>query len=119
MASEHDLADYFAAVLPKLVEVGATGAMLWCWADYSSELWQQPPCDEAWHERFFGMVRPDGTLKPHADVIRQFAASKPQVQAPSRRAHLTVDAEEFYRDPSTHLKQSFIAFAGADRLKSH
>lgn len=118
MASEQDLADYFAAVLPKLVEVGATGAMLWCWADYSSELWQQPPCDEAWHERFFGMVRPDGTLKPHAEVIRQFAASKPQVQPPSRRAHLTVDAEEFYRDPPTHLKQSFIAFAGADRLKS-
>lgn len=118
MASEQDLADYFAAVLPKLVEVGATGAMLWCWADYSSDLWQQPPCDEAWHERFFGMVRPDGTLKPHAEVIRQFAASKPHVQPPSRRAHLNVSAEEFYRDPPTHLKQSFIEFAGADRLKS-
>lgn len=118
MASEQDLADYFAAVLPKLVEVGATGAMLWCWADYSSDLWQQPPCDEAWHERFFGMVRPDGTLKPHAEVIRHFAASKPHVQPPSRRAHLNVSAEEFYRDPPTHLKQSFIEFAGADRLKS-
>ena len=53
MASEEDLADYYAAVLPKLVEVGATGAMLWCFADYSSDLWNEPPCDEARHERFF------------------------------------------------------------------
>ncbi len=117
MASEQDLADYFAAVLPKLVEVGATGAMLWCWADYSSELWTLPPCNEAWHERFFGMVRPDGTLKPHAEVVRAFAASNPQVQTATKVVTLTVDAETYYQRPAEHLKDAFIAFAGADRLK--
>ena len=34
-----------AAVLPKLVEVGATGALLWCFADYAEHLWDRPPCD--------------------------------------------------------------------------
>ena len=31
--SEQDLADYFEHVLPRLLEVGATGALLWCFAD--------------------------------------------------------------------------------------
>ena len=33
LASEDDMAAYVAAVLPRLVAVGATGAMLWCFAD--------------------------------------------------------------------------------------
>jgi hypothetical protein len=33
----------------------------------------RPPCDEARHERHFGLVRPDGSLKPHAEAIRRFA----------------------------------------------
>ena len=34
MASEEDLAAYLEQVLPRLVEVGAPGAMIWCFADY-------------------------------------------------------------------------------------
>ena len=117
MASEEDLAAYYAAVLPTLVDVGATGAMLWCFADYSSDLWNEPPCDEARHERFFGMVRPDGTLKPHAEVIKQFAASKPTVKTAVRPVQLGVSAADFYTDPSGHMKRLFAAFAGTDRLK--
>ena len=44
MASDEALAEYMQAVLPKLVEVGATGAMTWCFADYVPELWNIPPC---------------------------------------------------------------------------
>src|SRR5690606_24619611 len=61
MASEEALAEYMQAVLPKLVEVGATGAMTWCYADYIEALWDKPPCSESKHERFFGLVRPNGT----------------------------------------------------------
>jgi endo-1,4-beta-mannosidase len=104
-------------VLPTLVDVGATGAMLWCWADYSSHLWTQPPCDEARHERFFGMVRPDGTLKPHAHVIKAFAATQPKVLPAKRPVTLGCSVDEFYREPSTHMKRLFAEFAGADRLK--
>jgi endo-1,4-beta-mannosidase len=80
MVSEEALAEYFEQVLPKLLEVGALGAMLWCFADYVPELYHRPPCDEAWHERFFGLVRPDGSLKPHAAIIKRFAATKPSMQ---------------------------------------
>jgi endo-1,4-beta-mannosidase len=60
--------------------MGATGAMIWCFADYAEELWNVPPCGESRHERHFGLVRPDGSLKPHAEVLKQFAATRPQVQ---------------------------------------
>ncbi len=102
MASEEALAEYLKAVLPKLVEVGATGAMTWCYADYIPELWNKPPCLESKHERFFGLVRPDGTLKPHAQVIKDFAATKPMVKPAQRTVKLDITPEEYYESPVQH-----------------
>ncbi|MCB9450609.1 MAG: cellulase family glycosylhydrolase [Anaerolineaceae bacterium] len=113
MASEEDLAAYVAAVLPRLVEVGATGAMLWCFADYSEDLWEKPPCKESKHERFFGLVRPDGSLKPHAEAIRAFAKSRPIVNTnPARQVALNITPDEFYTAPAAHtvrLYQQYLA----------
>ncbi len=101
MASEEALAEYLAAVLPKLVDVGSTGALVWCWADYVQALWDRPPCDDSRHERFFGLVRPDGSLKPHAQVIRDFAATKPHVNPnPPRRVQLDISSDTFYSAPA-------------------
>jgi endo-1,4-beta-mannosidase len=111
MLSEEALAEHLADVLPRLVEVGAAGALLWCFADYHEALWDRPPCDTKWHERHFGLLRPDGSLKPHAEVVRRFAASAPIISAPSRRAALVVDAETFYADPATSSAELFAAFA--------
>jgi endo-1,4-beta-mannosidase len=102
MASEEALAGYFEQVLPRLVEVGATGAILWCFADYVPELWDRPPCKESIHERFFGLVRPDGSLKPHADVVKRFAAAAPIVRPATRSVSLDISPEEYYRDPNGH-----------------
>jgi endo-1,4-beta-mannosidase len=112
MASEDDLAVYLAAVLPKLVEVGATGALVWCFADYSPDLWDIPPCDQMHHERFFGLVRPDGTLKPHAQVLKDFAASHPTVQPARRTVTLDITAEEFYRAPADQVSRLYNAYLG-------
>jgi endo-1,4-beta-mannosidase len=110
MASEEEFAAYIEQVLPRLVEVGALGAMLWCYADYAPELYDRPPCDEAWHERFFGLVRPDGSLKPHATAIKRFAATEPTVQPARRRVALEISSEAYYQDPLTHAKQLYRAF---------
>jgi endo-1,4-beta-mannosidase len=113
MASEEDFTVYIEAVLPKLVEVGATGSMLWCFADYVEELWDKPPCSESRHERFFGLVRPDGSLKPHAEAIKRFAATKPTVNPnPARRVQLDITPDDYYTDPTGHLVrlyQNYIA----------
>ena len=114
MASEEDLAAYVEAVLPKLVEVGATGAMAWCFADYHESLWNEPPCRDTGHERFFGLVRPDGSLKPHAETLRAFAAEQPEVRPAVRSVALDVDADAYYRDPSGQAARLYRAFLGED-----
>jgi endo-1,4-beta-mannosidase len=108
MAAEDALAEYLAAVLPRLVDVGATGALVWCFADYAPELWDRPPCDHARHERHFGLVRPDGTLKPHAAVLRDFARTRPTVRpAPRHAVRLPVAPEAYYTDPVRHAKAAY------------
>ena len=113
MASEEQLAAFVGQVLPKLVEVGALGAILWCFADYHEDLYQRPPCDESRHERNFGLVRRDGSLKLHAEVLRRFAATRPVVQKATRRVHLDVRPEEYYRDPLAHAVAAHRRFVEA------
>lgn len=110
MASEEDLAIYIAEVLPRLVEVGATGAVLWCFADYDARLWDRPPCDQAWHERHFGLIRPDGTLKAHAEVLRRFAENRPTVQPATRQVTLDISPDEYYRDPLHHARRLYTQY---------
>lgn len=110
MASEEELAAYLEQTLPRLVEVGALGAVLWCYADYIPELYHRPPCDEAHHERFFGLVRPDGSLKPHAEVIRRFAANSPTVQPARRSVTLDISPAAYYEDPLRHAQRLYAQF---------
>lgn len=117
MASETDFAAYIEQVLPKLVEVGATGALLWCFADYTPDLYGYPPCDEAIHERFFGLVRPDGSLKPHAEVLRRFAAANPTIQPATRTVTLGISPELYYTDPLTHCRRLYQIFTAPDTYK--
>ncbi len=111
MLSEEALAEHLAEVLPRLVEVGAAAALLWCFADYHEDLWHRPPCDTKLHERHFGLLRPDGSLKPHAEVVRRFTAAAPVISAPSPRAAMVVDPDAFYADPASSSAALFAAFS--------
>jgi len=110
MLSEEVLAEHVAEVLPRLVEIGATGALLWCYADYDQRLWDRPPCDTKLHERHFGLLRPDGSLKPHAEAVREFIAAGPTIRAPSSRARIDVDGDAFYADPAAAIPALYEAF---------
>ena len=112
MAGESALAAHVEGVLPKLVEVGATGAMLWCFADYAESLWDRPPCDlnGAKHERHFGLVRPDGTVKPHAEAIKRFASTEPVARAPERTVELDISADEYYSAPADHARRLYASY---------
>jgi endo-1,4-beta-mannosidase len=110
MASEEDFAEFLSLTIPKLQHSGATGAMLWCYADYIPELWNVPPCQNAVHERFFGLVRPDGSLKPHAKVIQEFAKTKPMVQPIPEYAKINITANEFYKEPLGNLVDLYAEY---------
>jgi endo-1,4-beta-mannosidase len=117
MASEEDFAAYIEQVLPRLLDVGALGAVLWCFADYVPELYERPPCKESRHERFFGLVRPDGSLKPHAEVIRDFAAAGHKVRPATRTVNLETSPERYYEDPlgqATRLYDVFVQSGDAE-----
>ena len=113
MASEEDFAEFLRLTIPKLQDSGATGAMLWCYADYIPELWNKPPCQNAIHERFFGLVRPDGSLKPHAKVIQEFAKTNPQVKPIPDYAKIVVNPDDFYKEPLGHLVDLYQKYLSA------
>ena len=110
MASEEEFAEFIGLTIPKLQESGATGAMLWCYADYVPELWDLPPCNNSRHERFFGLVRSDGALKPHAKVIQEFAASQPKIQPIPEYAKIELEPEEFYKNPVPYLLDFYAEY---------
>jgi len=70
---EDEMADYGYGVLDRLHKRGALGAFWWCWADYDERLASLPPFDRATHEMRFGVIRSDGTEKPVAQMLREFA----------------------------------------------
>ena len=110
MLSEEALAEHLEEVLPRLVEVGATGALLWCFADYAEAIWDRPPCDTKLHERHFGLVRPDGSLKPHAEVVRRFTASASGHQRPVAACPHRGRRRRAVRRSATTLARLFGAF---------
>jgi endo-1,4-beta-mannosidase len=84
---------------------GVAGAMLWCFADYHPSLHNTPPCLESKHERYFGMVRADGSLKPHAKVIQEFSEKNPIIQKKKNTNILeSVTADEYYSNPEHYCK---------------
>ncbi len=78
---EDAMAAYAVAVLDRLAARGAIGALWWCWTDYADELAQVPPFDEAPHEFHFGVVRSDGSEKPVARALCEFARSMRRVSS--------------------------------------
>jgi endo-1,4-beta-mannosidase len=109
-AAEDDAAAYVQAVLPRLVRVGSLGAFVWCFADYHPDLWDRPPCDYQVHERFFGLVRPDGSLKPSAQVIRDFAGSGPIVSQPERTVVLSMSPDDYHRHQMEEMATLYERF---------
>jgi len=105
LASEEEQAAYFETVLERLLKTGAAGAYAWCYADYVPRLFVRPPLATALRERTFGLVRPDGSEKPAADVFRRFSERRiegPLVQGEVPRI-LDVSADEYYRAPEEHF----------------
>ena len=96
LTSERTAVDYTQDTLSALVAVGSVGALVGNYSDFDAELFETPPFDTHVQERYRGLWRADGTLKPHGQVIRQFANSNPTIQnPPTRRAHVDVSVNAF------------------------
>ena len=80
--TEDEMATYCYGVMDRLQRRGALGGFWWNWADYAANLRDTPPFDRAGHEMSFGMIRSDGSYKPVAMALRDFARERRAVVAP-------------------------------------
>lgn len=120
MASEEDAAAYYAAVLDRLWQIGAMGALAWNYADYAPELWDKPPLDRARRERTFGLVRADMSLKPAADVFHRFSQELASGTLEKRlgpyggeRPVLPAYPEQYYEQPATAFAEAYASYLEA------
>jgi endo-1,4-beta-mannosidase len=98
---------YAAAVLPLLRRRGALGALWWCWTDYAPELSGEPPFDQAPHELRFGLLRDDGTERPAARALADFARSERSLCEPSYPA---IDEEAYYAALPEATEHAFVEY---------
>jgi endo-1,4-beta-mannosidase len=109
LASEEEGAEYYRAVLERLIETGAAGAYAWCYPDYDESLFHRPPLAKTVRERTFGIVRADGSEKPAADVFRKLRRRRDagELERGEIPRVLDVIAEEYYRTPTAHFKRLY------------
>jgi len=110
-SDDTDAADvYVAEALDALYEAGTTGAMLWCYADYASDIWDAPPLDVAPHERFFGLWRADGTAKPAARHLARYRDVPRRDPRPTD--WIDADPARFYDAPLDTLRHLYERYVG-------
>jgi beta-galactosidase len=109
LASEEEGAQYYEQVLARLAATGAAGAYAWCYADYDPRLFDREPFDRAIRERSFGLVRADGSEKPAAQVIRNFAQrlQRDEVVLGPVPEILDVSSDVYYAAPDSHFRRLY------------
>ena len=116
LASEEEAAEYYEAVLERLVETGASGAYAWSYGDYDARLFDRPPLATAIRERSFGVVRADGSEKPAAAVFANFrkrldAGAFARPESVTSVPHvLDITPDEYYRSPAENFQRLYKAW---------
>ncbi|GCE24870.1 hypothetical protein KDA_03540 [Dictyobacter alpinus] len=113
LASDEAGGRYYREVLEKLARCGSIGAFGWMFSDYDPSLWEKPPFKLNVHERFFGLTRYDGTVKPSGEAMRDFAQLVAEGKLPQRTIEpLQLTPEEWYRDPQGNFDRLFQQWRG-------
>lgn len=104
LLTEEEAARYTAAAFDRLRSAGATGGLVWCYADYDRAIWTEPPFDRAPHERHFGLWRADGTPKPAAATLARVTGRR---LPPPPVRWSEVELKGFYRSPRDTLMRLY------------
>jgi endo-1,4-beta-mannosidase len=107
---------YTAAALEGLRRAGCVGALLWCYSDYDSRLWESPPFDIAPHERTFGLWRVDGSPKPAVAAIAAFVGAE-RCSPRGEDAWIDIDRDEFLLDPHAQLPRLYRRYREQSRAE--
>jgi endo-1,4-beta-mannosidase len=113
---EAEQAAYVREAIVSSFGIGASGALVWCWSDFSPSLANETPYSHHAFELSFGITRADGSEKPVCDelrALRRLIDGIGDVQRPPSRAALIVPAyldEEipFSWEDRTLLKRTLL-----------
>ena len=72
LAREEDVAKLYKDILERFYKLGAIGVIAWKFSDYDPSLYKTRPFDKFPQERYFGITRADGSLKPAGKVMIEF-----------------------------------------------
>ena len=115
LVEEETAAAYTRRALSVLHAAGCIGAMMWCYADYISAIWGNPPLDSTVHERFFGLWRADGSPKPSVAAIEEFSGHD-RIAAPDKYEWIDIEPDDFYPDSRAHLIRLYRRYRMAGGL---
>ena len=114
LVEEQAAAAYTERALAALQRAGCVGAMLWCYSDYESAIWEEPPLDLAVHERSFGLWRADGSAKPSVAVVEAFAGA-PRLAGPDEYPWIDLEPSSSSSTRSLSSHASTVSIAQANR----
>jgi endo-1,4-beta-mannosidase len=112
LLEEQQAAIFTGRALKALHRFGFLGAMVWCYGDYASALWSQPPLDQSHHERSFGLWRQDQTAKPALAQIRRCAGAERQPPYDGY-SWINIERSAFYDNPAANLRLLYKRFRKA------
>ncbi|WP_324735114.1 cellulase family glycosylhydrolase [Thermococcus sp. SY098] len=108
LINENEAAEWLKETLKLLYEFGTIGALYWNFSDYHESLWDKPPFDKAIHERFFGILRSDGSLKPTALALKEFKEKIPSLK---RTEYVPINVpKNYYEKPKENLVKLYKEF---------
>ena len=116
LVEEQAAAAYTERALAALQRAGCVGAMLWCYSDYDSAIWEDPPLDLAVHERSFGLWRADGSPKPSVAVVEAFAGAR-RLAGPDGYPWIDRERDEFLVDPNVELPRLYGRYRTSERAR--
>jgi len=107
--NEDDVAEFVGEELAQLRRFRMLGVFWESFGDYHPSIWNWPPLDRNMPERFFGLLRHDGTPKPAAAVFKPRPTETEEGRQESVE-WIDVVEEEYYRDPRHHLSRLYRRF---------
>lgn len=107
IVKEEDAYKFYERLFKKLKSYPFIGTLIWCYCDYSKNLWDEPPFAENIHGRFFGIFREDKSPKPFANIIKSFGSDgKENIST----EWINIEPSDYYKEPLNHIKRLYQKF---------
>ena len=114
LLSEDDVAEFADEALVYLRRLRMSGGFWKAYGDYHPSIWNWPPLDKNIPERFFGLLRYDGTRKPATTAFKPDHNELAEAELSSD--WLDMSMEDFDKNPESSLPRLYGRFRESHSL---